>query len=72
MSLPRLAAIVVALLVGLLLHNAFGWGEGWALSCGLATLLVLHPVSIGVERGLADKQHMDELLEKIRDNRTDS
>lgn len=66
MSWPRLAAIAIAVSVSLLVHNVFKWDQGWALLCGLATLLVLYPASIGVDRGLADKRDMDELLNKLR------
>lgn len=67
MSWPRLGAIGVALLVSLCSTNVFGWAQGWSLLCGLSTLLVLHPISIGIERGLADKRDMEDLLKKLRD-----
>ena len=67
MSWPRLSAIAIAVLVSLLLHNVFGWEQGWALLLGLASLLVSFPVSTGIERGLADKRDLEESLEKHRD-----
>ena len=71
MSWPRLGAIGSALGVSFLFHNVFGWTQGWSLLCGLLSLLVLFPASIGVERGLADKRDMAELLDKLRDDQTD-
>lgn len=45
----------------------FGWTQGWSFLFGLSTLLISFPFSIGIERGLADKREMEELLEKLRD-----
>jgi hypothetical protein len=71
MSWTRLVAIAIAVLASLLLHNVLEWEQGWAILCGLATLLVLYPVSIGVDRGLADKRYADQFLDKLRGDRPD-